>query len=265
VTDIQPDRNANTDDFLAHFGVKGMKWGVRHPVGPDGRVTGGGGSRKRFDTLADIRARSKAKNRQFDTLGDIVAKEKAKINFQPPKTKNRQFDTFKDIAAKEKSKIKFDSVRDILAKEPGFANARGVPGTNKMRQRLEQDHQKSIERGAETLRAANAFNSPSLAIGMKAVGLLMSAVSVGVAIKQLRNPSSANLSKIKTGFIAAGAIMTGIQALSIGRDINDIRNYSKVLKPGEKLTYDYAPRFSNRERQLTRSANQEYQRRRSGG
>jgi hypothetical protein len=27
------------DEFLAHFGKKGMKWGVRHEVGSDGRVT----------------------------------------------------------------------------------------------------------------------------------------------------------------------------------------------------------------------------------
>lgn len=30
----------DTDEFLAHFGVKGMKWGVRHVVGANGRVTG---------------------------------------------------------------------------------------------------------------------------------------------------------------------------------------------------------------------------------
>jgi len=28
------------EEFLEHFGVKGMKWGIRRKVGSDGRVTG---------------------------------------------------------------------------------------------------------------------------------------------------------------------------------------------------------------------------------
>jgi hypothetical protein len=32
------DEMIDTEDFLEHFGIKGMKWGVHHAIGPGGRV-----------------------------------------------------------------------------------------------------------------------------------------------------------------------------------------------------------------------------------
>lgn len=43
-----------TDDFLAHYGVKGMKWGVRHEVGPSGRVTNQLGGKSLYATDAAL-------------------------------------------------------------------------------------------------------------------------------------------------------------------------------------------------------------------
>jgi hypothetical protein len=35
---LVPD-DLEAEDVLEHFGIKGMKWGVHHAIGPDGRVT----------------------------------------------------------------------------------------------------------------------------------------------------------------------------------------------------------------------------------
>ena len=93
----------------------------------------------------------------------------------------------------------------------------------KKRQRFE----KRATRGEDTLRAANAFNSPSLAVGMKSVGLLMAAGSAALAIHSLKNPSPGTFKNIKMGMTAAGLLMTGVQGASIVRDIGDIHAYNK--------------------------------------
>ena len=87
--------------------------------------------------------------------------------------------------------------------------------------------QKRADRGESTLRAANAFNSPSVAIGMKTVGLLMAGASAAMAIRSLRNPTPGAFRRIKIGMTVAGLAMTGVQAASIARDIGDVNAYTK--------------------------------------
>ena len=136
-TDIVPvTYPVDTDDFLEHFGIKGMKWGIRHQP----------------------------------SAGSSAAKA--------------------------------------------------------------QRFQKRAARGEDTLRSSNAFNSPSVAVGMKAVGLLMAAGSAAIAIHSLKNPKPGAFRNIKMGMTAAGALMAGVQGASIIRDIGDIHAYNKSMKKG---------------------------------
>lgn len=96
----------------------------------------------------------------------------------------------------------------------------------------QQRFQTRATRGESTLRAANAFNSPSVAIGMKAVGLVMAGASAAMAINSLRNPSPGAFRRIKIGMTAAGLVMTGAQAASIVRDVGDINAYKKSTQGG---------------------------------
>lgn len=66
-----------TEDFLAHYGIKGMKWGVRREPGPDGTV-GGKGSRKaaRQEKRASRKAaRKTARQENFKRPRSEEAKE----------------------------------------------------------------------------------------------------------------------------------------------------------------------------------------------
>jgi hypothetical protein len=219
-----------TDEFLAHFGIKGMKWGVRNAVGSNGRVSGGG-SRKRFDTLADLHAREVAKHPKFDSYADISSKMKAKNS-------KRQFDTIADLRAHSKAKNRqFDTLADLRdrakAKNRTFETFSDVRNRKNQKQadtaaKVLSRRANSVKRGEEALSTSHAFNSPSLAIGMKALGIVVGSASLALTVRSLvKNPSAGNLNKVKIGMAAAGAIVSGIQIASVARDARDISNYKK--------------------------------------
>lgn len=63
----------DTEDFLEHYGIKGMKWGVRRKRGSDGRVVGG--KSKITKKEAKIRAkRQKMSNNRRQLSDDDVKK-----------------------------------------------------------------------------------------------------------------------------------------------------------------------------------------------
>lgn len=87
--------NDKQSDFLSHYGILGMKWGVRRPIGPDGRVLRGSAARKykkeqklsakyekKVSSLSDKELRERINRlnmeKQYETLskGDINPGEK---------------------------------------------------------------------------------------------------------------------------------------------------------------------------------------------
>jgi hypothetical protein len=93
----------------------------------------------------------------------------------------------------------------------------------------------SVKRGEDVLYKSNAFNQPSLAIGMKAAGVLMAGVSAGLAIRSLKKGNTGPFKRLKTGMAVTGVLMTGIQAASTLRDIQDIRNYHKAQEQAQQI------------------------------
>lgn len=80
-------------DFLAHYGVKGMQWGVRRKRGSDGRVSGTSGAKPKVKSAKDLsdeelksvvnrmnlEAQYSRLNPQKQTLGKRLMTEGSKI------------------------------------------------------------------------------------------------------------------------------------------------------------------------------------------
>ena len=84
------------EDFLAHYGVKGMQWGKRRAVGSDGLVKGGKGGtpkatarRVKKETKADTKWAKKATSRKAQlavynkTAGMMNSKGLGQVNSNP--------------------------------------------------------------------------------------------------------------------------------------------------------------------------------------
>lgn len=67
--------NLTYDDYLAHYGIKGMKWGVRRKPGPDGTVgTGSGKTKTNKSKMSDAtkvqQAKKKARKKGVGSLSN---------------------------------------------------------------------------------------------------------------------------------------------------------------------------------------------------
>jgi len=61
------------DDTLAHFGILGMKWGVRRPTGPDGLVRSSGKSKK--EVAEDFKKSREVKAKGYKNISTEELKE----------------------------------------------------------------------------------------------------------------------------------------------------------------------------------------------
>lgn len=80
-----------SDDELYHFGVKGMKWGVRKYADKNGKLNAEGKKRYGVDSVKDWKDKKKEMNRKKSEL-DQKAKKKYKLDTYESAAKYEEYD-----------------------------------------------------------------------------------------------------------------------------------------------------------------------------
>lgn len=169
---MRPYEKPSPQECLAHYGIKGMKWGVRRYQNEDGSLTSAG--RKRYSTdvegakqkVADAKAKEKAAVRAYNkaTSGGMFYNEKAQ-----KKLENSALNT--KLAKKELSSEK---IKEALNKESGKKS--------KHRLKLEQEYRDKglTEEEAEIAAYKRARTEKILAVS---AGMTVAAVAGYAAYK----------------------------------------------------------------------------------
>ena len=119
------------DDELAHYGVKGMTWGVRRPIGSDGLVKKASNTAKSVgDRAKDIKTKSEAaKGKNLVRTAKEMDLKDLKARVARLELEKRYVNLNQDLNNLQKSKLQkmlqksFDQNTQRLANDPALANA----------------------------------------------------------------------------------------------------------------------------------------------
>ena len=121
----------SVEEAMAHYGIKGMKWGVRRPIGSDGLIKKTSNAAKVVgDRAKDVKAKREAakpkslvktaKEMDLDELKDRVARlelEKRYVNL------NQDLNNLQKSKLQKMLQKSFDQNTQKIANDPAVANA----------------------------------------------------------------------------------------------------------------------------------------------
>lgn len=134
------------NEYLEHYGIKGMKWGVRRPVGPDGTVVKTKSrTRKSFDSA--VREIKTAKN-----LRNLDGKSEAEIRKITDRVRNEN--ALKDLTPKNPVTKKGKAKKDVYLDRAKMSDKELAEKVKRLR--VEDNLKKEIKRANQgNLKAAN--------------------------------------------------------------------------------------------------------------
>ena len=119
------------EEALEHYGIKGMKWGVRRPIGSDGLINKASNTAKSVgDRAKDIKTKSEAaKGKNLVRTAKEMDLEDLKARVAHLELEKRYVQLNQDLNSMQKSKLQklmqnsFDQQQKRLANDPAVAKA----------------------------------------------------------------------------------------------------------------------------------------------